>query len=77
MTECRSDASNMFDEEPGEDEIEYSDDEEEAEAKKKLKGRKNKNRSHASNGGSLLRRFSSSDLNRLSESASSWTRDEA
>jgi hypothetical protein len=37
---CRSDASNMHDEEPAEDEVEYSDDEAEAEAKQKIKQRK-------------------------------------
>jgi H/ACA ribonucleoprotein complex non-core subunit NAF1 len=38
-----SDASNMHDEEPAEDEVEYSDDEAEAEAKQKLKQRKRGN----------------------------------
>ena len=37
-------ASNIFDEEPGEDEIEYSDDDEEAEARKKLKASKGQNK---------------------------------
>ena len=39
-----SDASNIFDEEPAEDEMEYSDDEEEAEARKKIKEKKGLNK---------------------------------
>ena len=39
-----SDASNIFDEEPAEDEVEYSDDEQEAEARKRLKALKGLNK---------------------------------
>ena len=37
-------ASNIYDEEPGDDEIEYSDDEEEAEARKRAKALKGQNK---------------------------------